>query len=62
LLKKHYLSQLESEPECLVDDLDFINDQIADLEDEDYDFVSHPIFRRKPSANIYACQDQVSCI
>jgi hypothetical protein len=55
LLKKHYLSQLESEPECLVDDLDFINDQIADLEDEDYDFVSHPIFRRKPSANLYAC-------
>jgi hypothetical protein len=24
--------------------------------------VSHPIFRRKPSANLYACQDQVSCI
>jgi hypothetical protein len=38
LLKKHDLSQLESEPECLVDDLDFINDQIADLEDEDYEF------------------------
>jgi hypothetical protein len=24
--------------------------------------MSHPIFRRKPSANLYACQDQVSCI
>jgi hypothetical protein len=24
--------------------------------------VSHPIFRRKPSAYLYACQDQVSCI
>jgi hypothetical protein len=24
--------------------------------------LSHPTFRRKPSANIYACQDQVSCI
>jgi hypothetical protein len=24
--------------------------------------LSHPIFRRKPSANLYACQDQVSCI
>jgi hypothetical protein len=24
--------------------------------------VSHPIFQRKPSANLYACQDQVSCI
>jgi hypothetical protein len=26
------------------------------------DFLSHPTFRRKPSANLYACQDQVSCI
>jgi hypothetical protein len=25
-------------------------------------FLSHPIFRRKPSAYLYACQDQVSCI
>jgi hypothetical protein len=24
--------------------------------------LSHPIFRRKPSAYLYACQDQVSCI
>jgi hypothetical protein len=24
--------------------------------------LSHPSFRRKPSANLYACQDQVSCI
>jgi helix-turn-helix protein len=24
--------------------------------------VSHPIFRRKPSTYLYACQDQVSCI
>jgi hypothetical protein len=24
--------------------------------------VSHPTFRRKPSAYLYACQDQVSCI
>jgi hypothetical protein len=24
--------------------------------------LSHPTFRRKPSANLYACQDQVSCI
>jgi hypothetical protein len=24
--------------------------------------VSHPIFRRKPSAYLYACQDHVSCI
>jgi hypothetical protein len=24
--------------------------------------MSHPTFRRKPSANLYACQDQVSCI
>jgi hypothetical protein len=24
--------------------------------------VSHPTFRRKPSASLYACQDQVSCI
>jgi hypothetical protein len=24
--------------------------------------MSHPIFRRKPSANLYACQDQVLCI
>jgi hypothetical protein len=24
--------------------------------------VSHPIFQRKPSAYLYACQDQVSCI
>jgi hypothetical protein len=23
--------------------------------------MSHPTFRRKPSANLYACQDQVSC-
>jgi hypothetical protein len=21
-----------------------------------------PVFQRKPSANLYACQDQVSCI
>jgi hypothetical protein len=25
-------------------------------------YVSPPTFRRKPSANLYACQDQVSCI
>jgi hypothetical protein len=24
--------------------------------------LSHPTFRRKPSAYLYACQDQVSCI
>jgi hypothetical protein len=24
--------------------------------------MSHPTFRRKPSAYLYACQDQVSCI
>jgi hypothetical protein len=24
--------------------------------------LSHPIFQRKPSANLHACQDQVSCI
>jgi hypothetical protein len=24
--------------------------------------VSHLFFQRKPSANLYACQDQVSCI
>jgi hypothetical protein len=24
--------------------------------------LSHPVFRRKPSAYLYACQDQVSCI
>jgi hypothetical protein len=24
--------------------------------------VSHLLFRRKPSANLYACEDQVSCI
>jgi hypothetical protein len=24
--------------------------------------LSHPLFRRKPSAYLYACQDQVSCI
>jgi hypothetical protein len=24
--------------------------------------LSHPIFRRKSSAYLYACQDQVSCI
>jgi hypothetical protein len=24
-------------------------------------YMSHPIFQRKPSANLYACQDQVSC-
>jgi hypothetical protein len=24
--------------------------------------LSHPTFRRKPSANLYACRDQVSCI
>jgi hypothetical protein len=24
--------------------------------------MSHPIFRRKPGAHLYACQDQVSCI
>jgi hypothetical protein len=24
--------------------------------------ISHPIFQRKPSAYLYACQDQVSCI
>jgi hypothetical protein len=26
------------------------------------DVLSHLTFRRKPSANLYACQDQVSCI
>jgi hypothetical protein len=26
------------------------------------EWVSHPFFRRKPSANLHACQDQVSCI
>jgi hypothetical protein len=25
-------------------------------------FMSHLFFQRKPSANLYACQDQVSCI
>jgi hypothetical protein len=25
-------------------------------------FLSHLFFQRKPSANLYACQDQVSCI
>jgi hypothetical protein len=42
-----------------------ILEEIYDLLVGDVDYggaLSHPIFRRKPSAYLYACQDQVSCI
>jgi hypothetical protein len=41
------------------DDKEPIEDKMRD--DHLYRILSHPILRRKPSAQLYACQDQVPC-
>jgi hypothetical protein len=48
----------------------YFEDRVTVLNDMFYEYggsnwlcmVSHLFFQRKPSANLYACQDQVSCI
>jgi hypothetical protein len=38
------------------------NLHIMNARELDNGVMSHLFFQRKPSANLYACQDQVSCI